>query len=443
MKIFKQIYLSGRIIIILVVVCFLYILQNVFNSQSIVADITLFAIFVLTLLDIILIFSKKNIIQAHRLTDAKLSNGEENTIILEIYSKFQFPLFLKIIDELPVQLQKRNFSFKTKISSDEKKNINYKIKPKERGEYVFGSLNVFCSSLIGLIRRRVVFDISETLPVYPSVISMNKYSFLAISNHLFNAGSKKIYRTGTSYEFDQIRKYNHGDDIRKINWKATSKSGETMVNVYQEEKSQNIYSIIDMGRVMQLPFENMTLLDYAINSSLALSSTAIIKNDKAGLITFAEKVYDFLPADSGKKSISSILNVLYKSQTSFKESDYESLYINISTKIKQRSLLVFFCNFETIYSLKRNMKYLAMLSKKHLLVVVIFQNTDVLNYTLESSRKVKDLYMKTMAEKYLYEKDEIKLLMKNNNIHAVMTLPKDLSHDVINKYIEIKLKGAI
>ena len=90
-------------------------------------------------------------------------------------------------------------------------------------------------------------------------------------------------------EFEHIKEYVVGDDFRTVNWKATARRGALMVNNYQDEKSQQVFCLIDKGRVMKMPFEGMTLLDYAINASLAMSSVAIKKDDKAGLITFQHK----------------------------------------------------------------------------------------------------------------------------------------------------------
>ena len=97
-------------------------------------------------------------------------------------------------------------------------------------------------------------------------------------------------RIGHSYEFEQIKNYVRGDDYRSINWKATSRRGHLMVNQYEDERAQQVYNIIDKSRSMKMPFNGMSLLDYAINTSLVISNVALQKHDRAGLMTFSDKM---------------------------------------------------------------------------------------------------------------------------------------------------------
>src|SRR5690606_2772203 len=116
-------------------------------------------------------------------------------------------------------------------------------------------------------------------------------------NNLQEGGNRKIRKLGQSLEFEQIREYVTGDDIRNINWKATArKGGHLMLNSYTDERSQQVYCFIDKSRVMKMPFEGMSLLDYAINATVLLSHVALLKQDRAGLVSFGENVDSFLPA---------------------------------------------------------------------------------------------------------------------------------------------------
>ena len=133
---------------------------------------------------------------------------------------------------------------------------------------------------------------------------------LAVSNRLQEAGVKRIRRLGHSMEFEQIKEYVRGDDYRTINWKATARKDGLMVNNYTDERSQQIYCLINKGRVMKMPFAGMTLLDYAINASLVLSNVALVKQDKAGLITFAENLDTFILADKKPTQMNLLLETL-------------------------------------------------------------------------------------------------------------------------------------
>ena len=216
-----------------------------------------------------------------------------------------------------------------------------------------------------------------------------------------------------------------------------------MVNLYQDEKSQNVYSLIDKGRMMQMPFEGMSLLDYAINSSLVLSNIAIKKDDKAGVMTF-EKAFDgFLPAAKRRNQMHLILNFLYNQSTTFGETDYSNLYVQLKNRVKRRSLLLLYTNFESIHSLDRQLPYFQKLAKSHLLVVIFFENTELEALINKKPKDTLGIYQKVVAEKFAFEKVQIVKTLRRYGIQAILSKPQELSINVINKYIELKASQMI
>lgn len=442
MKFFRSIYINPRFYGVLVVNIFVFILGFFFPIFYITGKLVLMAITALLFIDILLLF-RNNGLNASRIHPERLSNGDKNEIKIHAENKYKFPVHLTIIDEIPPQFQIRNFSIKEKLNSNEEKYYWYTLRPVKRGTYVFGKLNIYVSGMIGFTSRRYIYNSNIIVPVYPSYLQMKKYELLAISNRLTEYGVKKIRSIGRNAEFDQIRKYNTDDDYRTINWKATARKAELMVNQFQEEKSQHVYNVIDMGRVMKMPFEEMALLDYAINSSLVLSNIALYKHDKAGLITFTTKINTFLKADGKNNQINKILEYLYKQETGFAESNYELLYANIRRNISQRSLIILYTNFESIFSMQRQLSYLKLIAKQHVLIVVFFINTEIQKLLKNRTTTLEEIYVNTIAEKLLYEKKQIVKILKNNGIYTVLTEPKNLTVNTINKYLEIKATGGI
>ena len=398
---------------------------------------------VLLILDIVLLYRFSEAIKAGRLLSDKLSNSDKNEIVLELSNLYPFDTFIRLIDELPFQFQVRDFAKKIHLKKGEKKQISYTVKPNERGVYEFGNMNVYVSSRLKMISRRYLFDNKQEVAVYPSYMQMKKYEFLAFHNNLTEFGLKKIRRIGHTMEFEQIKNYVVGDDVRTINWKATAKKGDLMVNQYQDEKSQPIYSMIDIGRVMKMPFNGLKLLDYSINSSLAFSNIALLKNDKAGMLTFSKKVENRVVASNKKTNLSLINEVLYKIDTDFSDSDFGLLYATVKRTINQRSFLILYTNFEHISALKRQLPYLKALAKKHLLLVVFFENTELDELIKENAEDLQSVYNKAIAQKFSYDKKLMVKELNNNGIYAILTKPEELSVNVINKYLQFKSKGLI
>ncbi len=398
---------------------------------------------VLLVLDIVLLFRFSKAIKAKRLMSDKLSNSDKNEIVLELSNLYPFDIFIRLIDELPFQFQIRDFAKTIHLKKGERKQISYTVKPTGRGVYEFGNMNVYASSRLKMISRRYQFDNKKEVAVYPSYMQMKKYEFLGFHNNLNEFGLKKIRRIGHTMEFEQIKNYVVGDDVRTINWKATAKKGDLMVNQYQDEKSQPIYSMIDIGRVMKMPFNGLKLLDYSINSSLAFSNIALLKNDKAGMLTFSKKVENRVVASNKKTNLSLINEVLYKINTDFTDSDFGLLYATVKRTINQRSFLILYTNFEHISALKRQLPYLKALAKKHLLLVVFFENTELDELIKENAEDLQSVYNKAIAQNFSYDKKLMVKELNNNGIYAILTKPEELSVNVINKYLQFKSKGLI
>jgi uncharacterized protein (DUF58 family) len=403
----------------------------------------LYVLIVFTIIDILMLFIAKSPIEAVRETPEKLSNGDENEIIIRIKNKYTFPIYTRIIDEIPFQFQVRNFNVFRRISAQSKDNYKYFLRPTERGEYFFGSLNIFASTPLRLVSKRFCFANNQLVPTYPSYVQLRKYDLMAFSNSLSQYGLKKIRRIGHTMEFEQIKEYVQGDDIRTINWKATAKRDQLMVNQFQDEKSQNVYMIIDKGRVMKMPFNGLSLLDYAINATLVLSNVILKKHDKAGTLAFSKKVENRVVAEKRQSQMQLILENLYNIKTDFFESDFSRLYVDIKNKINQRSLLILYTNFETLDGLHRQLPYLKGIAKNHLLVIVFFNNTELNELIDKKANNVQEVYDKVIAEKFAFEKRLIVNELRKYGIYSVLTQPENLTLDVINKYLEVKARGIL
>lgn len=443
MKRLREIYFTLRTYAVTAALVIVYILGFLSNFFYHVGNILLLLFVLAIIADVILLFANRNGIEAKRQSAAKLSNGDENVITIHIVNNYGFRANLGVTDEIPIQFQIRDFDRRLSIDSGKDAHLRYSLRPVERGEYHFGAIRVFVSSFLKLTERRYSFDQDAMLPVYPSFIQMRKYELLAIHNRLMSGGIKKIRRIGQTTEFDQIKEYVPGDDVRTINWKATARRDRLMVNQYQDEKSQPVYCLVDMGRNMKMPFEQMALLDYAINASLVISNIAHIKSDKPGLITFTHEVKTHVKAERRNSQMSRILEALYNQDTNYTESDFSAVYAHVKTYVNQRSLLLLFTNFESLSSLKRQLKYLRQLAKSHLLVVIFFENTELRKLLDKPADNTFEIYYKTIAEKFELEKRLITKELSACGIQSVYTSPQNLSVNTINKYLELKARGLV
>ncbi|MDH4057379.1 MAG: DUF58 domain-containing protein [Cyclobacteriaceae bacterium] len=443
MKLIKDTYLNNRLFKAIIFIVLLFILSFIVDGFIIIPKILLLVLVAIVITDVILLFRTKKGLHGYRSTPEILSNGDENEIGIYLENFYPFKISIEVIDEIPHQFQKRDVLFSLNFAPLENKTLTYSLRPVKRGEYSFGSVNAFVNSPLKLLMRRFRFSNDAMVPVYPSYIQMRKYELLAISNRLTEVGIKKIRRIGHNQEFELIKEYVQGDDVRTINWKATARRLHLMVNHYQDERSQQVYSLIDKSRVMQMPFNGLSLLDHAINASLVISNIAIKKSDRVGLVTFQNTIDSTLPASRTNKQMSQILEVLYNQKTGYRESDFSVLYTHVKRKITHRSLLLLFTNFESMYGMERQLPFIRSLAKQHLVVVIFFENTEMERLIQKPANDLKEIYHKAIAEKFNHDKRLIAKALQKIGIQTILTDPQHLTVNTLNKYLELKARGMV
>jgi uncharacterized protein (DUF58 family) len=397
----------------------------------------------LALTDWMLLFLQKPKVVCRRELNPVFSLSDPNNVRLFVDNAGNIHYKLSIADEIPIQFQKRDFEVKIALSPGQAYLAENKLVPLTRGVYSFGNINVFVSTRLGLVERRLIFEQPQDVDVYPSIIQMKQYELRAMRHIAHDTGIKKMRRIGHSYEFEQIKNYVQGDDFRSINWKASSRRATLMVNQYEDERSQQVYCIVDKSRAMRMPFEGLSLMDYAINTSLAISNIILKKQDKAGLLSFSDVMGATIKAERDTGQLNRILESLYREKERPGESNYELLYEAVRRLIGARSLLILFSNFESSYALDRALPTLRRLSRGHLLVVVFFENTEIRKLASEEVLTTADVYRQTVARQFLQDKREMVTKLRQYGIQAVLTKPQDLTLNTINKYLELKSRGLI
>ncbi len=438
---FKQTFLNTNFFISSAFCGGLYVLAYNFESIWMVANLTLVAFVIAVVLEWWKLSKLKDDLIVNRKVAPKLSLSDGDHITYTIENKSSTNIDLELYDELPYQFQHRKPIFDRELLAGDSVNHEHFVQPYVRGAYEFGQVHAFIAiAPFKFLDRRISYDLQKECMVVPSIVQMKKYELQVFSKVAALSGIRQIRQLGENDEFEHIRPYSQGDNIKAINWKATSRKNQLMVNQYQNTRHQDVYCVIDKGRAMKMPFYGLTLLDHAINSALSLSNIILKKHDYAGLISYSDRMGTLIKASSRKGQLERISQSLYKEKTGFKESNFELLAHVTRRQISRRSIWLFYTNFETPHDLRRHLPYLKLMSKRHLMVVIIFINTKLIETSEMDCETKSDIYIKTFAEKTMLEKELIREELIRNGIQTILTEPQNLTINVINKYLEIKAK---
>jgi len=401
------------------------------------------ALTITTLLDVFLLFIVASPLRYERTMNRWLNLGDANKVQIIVTNTTNYVLSFRLHEGFPTEMQERSLTFDAHLSSGKSIELSYDFVPKKRGQVLFQDAFFLVASFFRLANRRVRIAAQQSLKVYPSILQLKKYELIVFHQERQKIGIKRFRRLGNNSEFEQIKDYVPGDELRAINWKATSRTNTLMTNTYQEEKSQNIVCVLDKSRMMQMEFDQLSLLDYSINSILALSNILIKNGDKAGLITFADKIGTKIPATKTKLQMQLIMDALYNQTTLFNDPNYELMAQSIRQTVKIRSLIMLFTNFETEEAFNRALPTLIQINQKHVVVIVMFQNSDIELLAFKPPTTIRHVYQNIVAEQMITLKDKLVRRLQQNKIQTILTTPHDLSINAINKYLELKAKGFI
>lgn len=438
-----DLFLTRRFYVLAGAMSVVFLLRYFVPEMGVLPFVMLVAGVTVAGVDYALLFLTRGKISGTRECPERFSNGDANEVAISLESRYDFRVRATVLDEIPSQFQKRDLKFCVALQPGATRRLSYPLRPVRRGSYRFGQVRLYAASPIGWLHRRFIVAAEQTVKVYPSFLELRKYHLMAEASRRGETGMRRKRLLGHSLEFEQIKAYVPGDDYRTLNWKATARTGSWMVNNYVEQRSQQVYCIIDKGRAMKMPFEGLSLLDYAINATLVISSVAVRGQDRAGVITFSNRVDTLLAAERTEARTREILEALYHQKTGYPESDYERLYIAVRNHIPQRSLLILFTNFETLSALKRQEPYLRKMATRHRVVVVLFENTEIAGLLREGASEVAEVYTQVVAEKFAYEKKLIVRELQHWGIAAILSAPRAVTVDTLNKYLELKARQAV
>lgn len=382
-------------------------------------------------------------IEVERLHDTKLSLGAENLITVLLANRSRYNLRFTLRDEYPYQFRSDTVVVAGELPGYDICEVQYHVRPLQRGDYQFGDINLRYRSLLSTFVRQARYPAQAQVKVYPNVLEVRKYDLLARKGLLFELGLRQARIYGVGTEFERLREYNTDDEFRRINWKATARRGKPIAIEYETERSQYVVSAIDTGRLMRPPIGDLAKLDYVINTALLLAYVASLKGDHIGMLTFADDVGTYLAPRRGKSQFYRMLEALYNVQFEPVEANYARALGYLSIKHKRRSLIVVFTDLVTLEAARPLIANLSRLAKRHLPLCVTISDPNITRFAGQPVRNSDDVYRRAMAEMLL---DERKVVLDTLNRSGVLTLdvPADkLTVSVINTYLELKGRGRL
>ena len=321
--------------------------------------------------------------------------------------------------------------------------IERPVTPVARGTAQLGALFCWYENRLGLLRRRMCLQQTDSVRVYPDLSAVERYGKLHMRNRMIEAGLRRMRLRGMGTEPETVREWAPGDPFRAINWKATARRGRVMVAQYEVERTQNLMIVLDAGRLMTARVDEQRKFDYAITAGLSVAAVAALANDKVGVVAFAGDILRAMAPRQTGRSSSRIAAALHDLEPRFEEADYDRGFSYVRTHVKKRSLIVFFTDMVDPVAQSAVLAQIGTLTRRHL-VVCVFMNDSAIERRLETPpHDAADVYATAVSLELQDERKTAAAVLSRMGVQVIDVPAKQLTTALIDRYLQVKQRGLL
>jgi uncharacterized protein (DUF58 family) len=370
--------------------------------------------------------------------------GAETEVHINVQNAQPHPISLIVKDEYPPQMKLSGLrEAKLRVAGQTSATLIYSLKPPKRGRFEFGQIVVRFLSRLNLVWCELQVGEASAVKVYPNMRRAREAELKALGARSLVSSHRKTSWRGEGREFESLRDYVRGDELRHISWSATARRGKLTTRQYQVERDQTILIAIDGGRLMTARIEQETKLDSAVHAALALMSAAARAGDNAGLLVFGRKIKSFLPPGRGHDHIEAALEALYSVEPEMIEPSYSRAFEFIAANSKRRSLVILLTDLVDEEGSKELLTSLKLLRPRHLPLVVTIADRDLRAVVRDAPENVRDLFTQSVAEEIMYLREAALRLVESQGGLALDVTAAALAPAILEKYLQVKERGLL
>ena len=382
-------------------------------------------------------------VELRRVISEVLSVAASNPATMQVRNRSSFPLALTIHDDAGPYCVVGGLPQTLRLGAGEESEVHYTVTPSRRGASEMPEVHLRFPTRLGLWTRQQVRPLKTPLRIYPDVRAVYRYELLARRNRLGEMGVRIMRMPGQGREFERLREYRHGDEIRRVDWKATSRHRQLISREFNVERNQSLVIMVDCGRFMRNESGGVSFLDLALNSAIMLSHIALGQGDNVSMLAFSEKIERYVRPVRGKPGIQQILRSAYDLQASTAVSDY-SLAFEYLTRVQRKRALVVLITFVTDeLQLRVIGESLRLRSLPYLPLCVLLQDSGLRLMADEIPESDLGAYRTAAAAEILSGQAREAALLRESGVLLIDTPPELLTERLINGYLGAKARNLM
>jgi uncharacterized protein (DUF58 family) len=367
----------------------------------------------------------------------------ESQVELTVFNESAVPVRTRILDHVPAQLRVEPPEVPINVGSENEATGRYSVLPNERGEATLGEAYVRYQSPMKIAERWARADLAQTVVTYPNLEEAKRQAVFLVRSRQIELERRSTRARGAGRAFESLREYREGDELRDICWTASARRGKPVTRLYEIEKSQTVWILIDTGRLMRARVGRLSKLDHAVNAALALAQVALYSGDRVGVLAYGRRIEQRLPASRGSAHLKQIIERLAAVREDESESDHAQAATRVLTDQKRRSLIVWITDVAETAMIPEVIQAASQLTPRHLVLFVVIGQSDLKTLAARDPDSVHDMYETAAAQEVVHRRELLLAVLRQQGVLALEHGSGSLSPTLVNRYLEIKERSQL
>jgi uncharacterized protein (DUF58 family) len=364
-------------------------------------------------------------------------------IILTLKNESRIGLRAFLLDNIPLQLRPEAPELAVAAPPQSEISQSYEIRPNRRGEAILGSVYIRYQSFFRIAERWAVADLNQNICIYPNLEEARRHSVYLIRSRQIEMEKRYSRKRGQGREFESLREYRDGDEFRNICWRASARRGKLITRLFQSERSQTIWLVLDSGRLMRTKVFGLTKLDYAVNAALSLGQVALGSGDRVGLLAYGRAVRHRVPPYRGTAHLRKLIEQLALVQEEPSESDHlQAVRLLLSTQTR-RSLVVWITDLAETSMTPEVIEAAGQILSRHVAVFIVIGQPDLGELAAREPTSVPEMYLTAAARETAHRREVLLAGLRRHGAIAMEVDSGGVAAAAVNSYLEIKERNLI
>ncbi len=428
---------SPRLILLVMAAAPVFLAGALVEGAAAVGVLYVIVLVLYTSLDALLLPRRRQITVTRTIPE-RVSVGYPTILRFGVENRTRRRLQVHLAQDTPEEIDVAPAECQTVLRPGQSAELECRLTAHQRGKHQLGRVFVRVLPAAGLLYRQFTLDLSTEIQVFPNLMNVRKTELLARRGSSFEQGLARLRHIGQGYAFESLRRYVHGDEMSRIEWKVTARRGDLIVKNFEPERQQNILVALDVGRATAGEFQGLSRVDYLVNATLMLAFVALRQRDQFSLVAFSDRIESYLPPVTGVKNLEQVARALYQVQPRLVESDYDGACRFLGLKNRKRSLLCMMTDVIDRQASDVLLGYMARFAHYHLPLAVTLSNPELQQVAHQSLESCDDPYSQAVALDVLAAREEALLSMRRKGVSVLDVPPNRLTPELINRYTAIK-----